>query len=67
VVASSVAVGDRFFVGSTDGDVYLLDAAGSVLQRSTAAEGGVQSSAAVDGELVIFGSSRGLHAVALRP
>jgi len=67
LVASPVAVGDRLFVGSTDGDAYLLDAAGAVLQRTPAAEGGIQSSAAVDGELVVFGSSRGLHAVALRP
>jgi outer membrane protein assembly factor BamB len=66
VIASPVAVGDRFFVGSTDGDAYLLDATGTVLQRATAAAGGgIQSSAAVDEDRVVFGSSRGLHAMAL--
>ena len=43
VVASPTGLGDRFFVGSTDGDVYLLDTSGQVLQRSTVARTGIQS------------------------
>jgi outer membrane protein assembly factor BamB len=68
VVASPVMVGDRIFVGSTDGDAYLLDCAGVILERRpTAPRGGIQSSAAVDLDLLVFGSSRGLHAMVLRP
>ena len=62
VVASPVAAGSRTVVGSTDGDLYLLDATGRVLTRSRLAEGGTQASAALDAQGVVVGSARGVHA-----
>jgi outer membrane protein assembly factor BamB len=68
VVASPVAVGDRFLVGSTDGGLYLIGSDGAVVQRSELAAEGVQSSAALGAEPTAFvGSADGLHAVRLRP
>jgi outer membrane protein assembly factor BamB len=65
VVASPVASGGRFLVASTDGDLYLLDDHGRVLGTATLAPGGIASSPAVDAELVVVGSARGLHALRL--
>jgi len=62
VVSSPVAMGDRFLAASTDGDLYLLDAGGQVVQRTTVAREGLQSSPAFDDALLVVGSARGLHA-----
>src|SRR6266568_4178752 len=65
VVSSPVAMGDRFLAASTDGDLYLLDARGQVLLRTTVAREGLQSSPAFDETLLVLGSARGLHAFKL--
>ena len=62
VVSSPVALGDRFLAASTDGDLYLLDARGQVLLRTTVAREGLQSSPAFDETVLVLGSARGLHA-----
>ena len=61
VVSSPVALGDRAFAGSTDGDLYLVGKDGLVA-RTTVAREGLQSSPAVDAELLVVGSGRGVHA-----
>jgi outer membrane protein assembly factor BamB len=67
IVASPIALGDRFLVGSTDGGLYLIGPTGEILQRSELAASGVQSSAALGAGAVVFvGSGEGLHAVRLR-
>ena len=67
IVASPVAAGDRFLVGSTDGGLYLIGSDGQVLQRSDLAASGVQSSAALGADPIAFvGSGDGLHALRLR-
>jgi hypothetical protein len=65
VVSSPVAAGDRVLAASTDGDLFLLGADGQVLAQSRLAAEGVQSSPALDGDLVVVGSGRGLHAFRL--
>ncbi len=64
VVASPSAVAERYLVGSTDGSLYLLDAEGRIGQRLPL-EGGIQSSAAVDGDQLVVGSALGLHSLKL--
>src|SRR6266508_348495 len=54
VVSSPVAMGDRFLAASTDGDLYLLDASGQVLLRTTVAREGLQSSPAFDETLLVL-------------
>ena len=61
-MASPVAAGNQTVVGSTDGDLYLIDATGRVLTKSRLAEGGTQASAALDAQGVVVGSARGVHA-----
>jgi eukaryotic-like serine/threonine-protein kinase len=65
VVSSPVAVGDRFLAASTDGQLYLFDGSGRELLRISVAAEGIQSSPALDGETVVLGSGRGLHAFRL--
>jgi outer membrane protein assembly factor BamB len=67
VVSSALAVGDRFLIGSTDGDLYLLDPGGRVLARVPLCPEGTESSPAVDGDTLVVGSARGLHALRLTP
>jgi outer membrane protein assembly factor BamB len=67
VVSSALAAGDRFLIGSTDGDLYLLDGAGRVLARAPLCPEGTESSPAVDGDMLVVGSARGLHALRLTP
>ena len=62
VVSSPVALGDQFLAASTDGDVYLLDAGGQVVLRTTVEREGIQSSPALDDTLLVLGSTRGVHA-----
>ena len=50
-------------MGSTDGDLYLLDATGRVLTKNRLAEGGTQASAALDAP----GRRRGKRAAASTP
>ena len=54
-----------FLAGSTDGDLYLLDATGRVLGHATLSHRGVPSSPALDGDRVYVGSGDGLHALGL--
>jgi outer membrane protein assembly factor BamB len=67
VVGSGAAVGERVLIGSTDGDLYLLDAQGRVAARTPLSKDGTQSSPAVDEGFAFVGSSRGLHALRLTP
>jgi len=68
VVGSALGVGGgRFLIGSTDGDLYLLDATGAVLQRTSLARAGIQSSPGAALEQAYVGSAEGLHAVRLKP
>lgn len=65
VVASPSAVADRWLVGSTDGSLYLLDGEGRIVQRLPLESGGIQSSAALDGDQLVVGSALGLHSLRL--
>jgi outer membrane protein assembly factor BamB len=67
VVSSPLALGDRFLAASTDGSLYLFDAAGQTLARLQVAAEGIQSSPAADATGLVIGSARGLHAVRLAP
>jgi outer membrane protein assembly factor BamB len=68
VVASAVAAGERFLVGSTDGELYLIDRSGTVVERARLSGKGIQSSAALDLAGTAFvGSGTGLHALRLQP
>jgi hypothetical protein len=66
-VGSGAAVGERVLIGSTDGELYLLDGQGRVQARAALSKDGIQSSPAVDGGFAFVGSSRGLHALRLTP
>jgi outer membrane protein assembly factor BamB len=65
VVSSPVAWEDGFLAASTDGHLYLLDAEGGARSAVLVAREGLQSSPALDGDQVVLGSARGLHAVGL--
>jgi hypothetical protein len=67
VISSPVAVGAMTLVASTDGDLYLFDEAGKVVDRATLAAEGSQSSPAVDGAQVAVGSAEGVHLLRLEP
>jgi len=67
VVSSPTALGDRFLAASTDGQLYLFDAAGRTLARLNLATEGIQSSPALDTAVGVIGSGRGLHAFRLTP
>ncbi len=67
IVASPVIVGDSFVVTSTDGGLYLFDSAGKTLARHALRADGAQSSAALDGQEVWVGSSRGVHSLRILP
>jgi hypothetical protein len=65
VVSSPVAAGAFVIGASTDGNIYLLDASGGVLDRQPLAAGGIQSSPALDGVDVAIGSAEGVHLLRL--
>jgi len=65
VVASPLALSERFLCGSTDGDLYLFDAEGRILQQAALATTGIQSSTAIHGDMVFLGSGTGIHALRL--
>jgi outer membrane protein assembly factor BamB len=65
VVSSPLAAGDRLLVLSTDGDLVMVDGSGQVLARCPLAAEGSQSSPALDGDTVVVGSARGVHAFRL--
>ena len=67
VVSSPVAAGAFVIAASTDGALYLLDEAGRVLDRQQLAEGGIQSSPALDASDVVVGSAEGVHLLRLEP
>ncbi len=65
VIASPVAWGNVSLAASTDGSLYLFSAEGAVMQVLLASRAGIQSSPAVDRDLLVVGSGEGLHAVRL--
>ena len=65
VVSSPTARGDHFLAASTDGQLYLFDAAGRTLARLNLAAEGIQSSPALDATGGVIGSGRGLHSFGL--
>jgi outer membrane protein assembly factor BamB len=65
VVASALALGERFLVGSTDGGLYLLDAKGAQLERAALAAGGIQATAAVASGVAFVGTHDGVSALEL--
>ena len=65
VISSPLGVGNRFLAASTDGQLYLLDAAGRTIARAVVASEGIQSSPALDATGLVIGSGRGLHALRL--
>jgi eukaryotic-like serine/threonine-protein kinase len=65
VVASALALGGRFLIGSTDGALYLLDAQGTLVERTPLANGGIQSTPAVALNALFVGTHDGVRALEL--
>jgi len=67
IVSSPLLVAGQGVVASTDGELYVADGEGRLRAQITLARDGVQSTPAVDGDVLFVGSARGLHAVRLLP
>ncbi|PYQ48071.1 MAG: hypothetical protein DMF78_22100 [Acidobacteria bacterium] len=67
VISSPAAVGTMTVAAGTDGDLYLVDGAGRIVDRTPLAAMGSQSSPAVDGAEVAVGSAEGVHLLRLEP